>query len=150
MSAARHLEPILIVEDSEVEAMLLERALQRNQVVGPIIRLANGLEAIKYLSAAPPYNDRKTHPLPRLIITDLEMPYMDGFEVVSAVRIHVQCCVVPVIVLSSSSRQSDIYKAYQLGANSYIVKPHNLEEMTRIIGVSMQYWNMCAKPEVGY
>jgi CheY-like chemotaxis protein len=150
MSTARHSELILLIEDDDDEAALLQRALERNQVAGPVIRLTNGLEAVKYLNGAPPYGDRKLHPLPRLIITDLQMPLMDGFEVVSAVRIHVQCCVVPVIVMSNSSQEQHIHKAYQLGANSYIVKPQKMEDLVRVIGVSMQYWKMCSKPDVGY
>jgi CheY-like chemotaxis protein len=150
MSAVRHLEPILLIEDDEDEALLLQRALERNQVAGPVIRLTNGFDAIKYLNGTPPFGDRKLHPLPRLIITDLQMPLMDGFEVVAAVRIHVQCCVVPIIMMSNSSQEKHIHKAYQLGANSYIVKPQNLEDLVRVVGLSMQYWKMCAKPDVGY
>jgi DNA-binding response OmpR family regulator len=150
MSAARQSEPILLIEDDDDEALLLQRALERNQAVGPVIRLTNGFEAVKYLNRTPPYGDAKVHPLPRLIITDLQMPLMDGFEVVAAVRIHAQCSVVPIIIMSNSSQEDHIHRAYQLGANSYIVKPQKMEELVRVIGLSMQYWKMCAKPDVGY
>ncbi len=146
MSAAYDPELILIIEDSENEALLLRRALQRNQFTGSIVHLLNGHEAMKYLHGAPPYGDRQLHPLPGLIVTDLQMPLMDGFEVLAAVRINVSCCVIPVIVLSNSDDQGDIYKAYQLGANSYIAKPRALDDLIQTVGLVIKYWRACQKP----
>src|SRR4051812_34493295 len=141
-------EPILIVEDNDNDALLLKKALQRNQVTNPIHVVPDGVEALKYLGGEPPYQDRQAYPFPSVIYTDLKMPRMDGFEVLEHLKNHPDCAVIPVIVMTASDQDEDIKKAYGLGANSYIVKPHTLDELTEIVGLCINYWKACSKPQV--
>ncbi len=130
----------MIVEDDENDATFVKIALRRNNVTEPIIILPDGLEALRYLRGEPPYNDRSKHPFPHVIYTYLKMPRMDGFGLLAWLHGHPECCVIPVIVLSSSAQDRDIREAYTLGANAYIVKPNSIDDLTRILGVSMQFW----------
>ncbi|MDB6125455.1 MAG: response regulator receiver protein [Pedosphaera sp.] len=145
MTTINHNEPILIVEDNADDADLLRIALQKNKVTNPIHIVENGLEAIKYLRAEAPYSERGDFPFPTIIYTDLKMPFKDGFEVLQWIKDHPQCCVIPVIIMTSSSQDSDVRKAYTLGANSYIVKPGSLNELTEVIGLAIKYWAACLK-----
>jgi CheY-like chemotaxis protein len=139
-------EPILIAEDNPDDAFLLRMALERNETPHPIHIVENGLEVIKYLCGEPPYQDRTAHPFPSVVYTDLKMPLKDGFEVLDWVKKHPECYIIPVIILTSSDEDRDVRRAYQLGANSYIVKPGTLTQLTEIIGVSLRYWKFCTKP----
>lgn len=139
-------QPILIIEDDENDAMILQLALRRNKVAEPIAIVSDGIEALRYLRGEPPYQDRKVNPFPKVIFTDLKMPGLDGFGVLAWLQGHPECSVIPTIVLSSSGQDRDIRQAYALGANSYIIKPNGLEELTRVLGLSIEYWNICAKP----
>src|SRR5439155_21926607 len=85
--------------------------------------VTDGDEALDYLEGKPPFSDRELYPVPRLVLLDLKMPRVSGFEVLSWVRADPALQVMPVVVLSSSSHDVDVRRAYQLGANSYVVKP---------------------------
>jgi CheY-like chemotaxis protein len=148
MPEALSSEPILIVEDNENDALLLKRALQRNRVTNPIHVAPDGVEALKYLRGEPPYEDRQAYPFPSVIYTDLKMPRMDGFEVLNYLKNHPDCAVIPVIVMTASNQDRDIKQAYELGANSYIVKPNTLEELIEIVRLCIGYWKICSKPQV--
>ncbi|MDB6111078.1 MAG: CheY-like response regulator receiver domain protein [Pedosphaera sp.] len=148
MPRALSSEPILIVEDNDNDALLLKKALQRNQVTNPIHIAPDGVEALKYLCGEPPYEDRQAYPFPSVIYSDLKMPRMDGFEVLNYLKSHPDCAIIPVIVMTASDQDQDIKKAYELGANSYIVKPDTLDELTEIVGLCIDYWKVCSKPQV--
>jgi CheY-like chemotaxis protein len=141
-------EPILIVEDNPDDAFLLKRALQKNQVRNPIQVVENGLQAIQYLCAEPPFDDRKVYPFPTVIYTDLKMPLKDGFEVLEWLKKHPRCAVIPVIVLTASNQDADIKRAYELGANSYMVKPGSFDDLTELIALALAYWKACLKPSI--
>lgn len=142
------LEPILIIEDNEDDALFVKIAFRRNDIHGPISIVKDGVEALKYLQGAPPYEDRNRFPFPSVIYTDLKMPRMDGFGVLAWLKAHPDCSVIPTVVMTSSAEDKDVRQAYILGANSYIVKPNNLDELTRILKVSIEYWDFCLKPHI--
>jgi CheY-like chemotaxis protein len=129
---------ILIAEDEDDEAFLLERALKKAQMTNPVQRVKNGDEVIDYLSGAGCYSDRSKHPIPILILLDLNMPKKSGFEVLQWVRQESNCQSITIDVFSGSSRTEDIEKALRLGANLYFKKPITLSETEAFFGIYRQ------------
>src|SRR4051794_5714089 len=120
---------ILIAEDQEFEIQLLKWSFLRAGVGVPLYFVRDGQEAIDYLRGEKPYANRQEHPLPTLLLLDLKMPKLDGFEVLRWVREQRGLNRLLVIVLSNSKMVEDIDRAYDLGANSYLAKPASLREM---------------------
>ena len=142
--------PILIVEDDENDALLLTRAVAKAGLTNPVIVLRHGREAVQYLQGDGPYTDRVKYPFPRVLITDLKMPIMTGFELLTWLSQHPACSIVPTIVLSSSREKNDITEAYRLGANAYLVKPSTIKELEEMMDAIFQFWfRWCEKPDVG-
>ncbi|MDB6022215.1 MAG: response regulator receiver protein [Pedosphaera sp.] len=139
--------PILLIEDSENDIMLVKLALKRAGVKNPVQAAHDGQEAIDYLQGSGPFADRSKFPFPDVIVSDLKMPRMGGFEVLEWLRQHPECTVIPFIVLSASKQEADIQRAYGLGANSYMVKPASLNELQRMVKLACDYWCICEKPE---
>lgn len=146
MDDANEKDAILIVEDDENDAMFVSIALRRNNVSSRIIILRDGLEAVHYLRGDPPYQDRFANPLPNVIYTDIKMPRFDGFALLAWLKAHPECSIIPTLVMSSSAEDSDVRQAYTLGANAYIVKPNSIEDLTRILRITIEFWNVCLKP----
>ena len=147
----KKLEHILLAKDNEDYALLFRRALKsaRREARGDGVH--DGLEAVNYLAGAAPYEDRIKHPFPKLLLLDLRMPRMDGYEVLSAVRQRLGFTQLPVIVLTHSDNPADIKRAYELGATSYFRKPDSLEGLDEMIHVLHAYWlkfNHFPEPEV--
>lgn len=134
------LEHILLAKDNEDYAALFQRALQTARIRACLQIVRDGREAVDYLSGAEPYADRIKHPFPKLVLLDLKMPRMDGFEVLSAVRQRLGFTRLPVIVLTHSDNPADIKRAYELGATSYFQKPDSLEGLDEMIHVLHAYW----------
>lgn len=139
-------EPILIVEDIESDIRLFQIALKRNGVTGPIQFVLDGQQAMDYLQGLPPYDDRQKCPFPHIIYMDLKMPRVNGFQLLRWIKNHKECSVVPLIVFTASSQDADIKEAYHLGANAYLVKPTNLNELIEMIRRSVQFWGVSQKP----
>jgi CheY-like chemotaxis protein len=140
---------ILILEDDPNDVILLKRALQKNNIRNPVQVLNDGVEGVRYLSGIEPYSDRSKVPFPSFIIMDLKMPRMGGLEVLEWLREHPQYRVIPTLVLSSSKLPVDILTAYKLGANSYMVKPGNFDDLQNLIRNVYDYWSLCTKPVPG-
>ncbi|MDB6111582.1 MAG: CheY-like response regulator receiver domain protein [Pedosphaera sp.] len=115
---------VLMVEDNTDDVLLLKKALTRQGANNPVQVVNDGAEGIRYLQAEGRYADRLKFPFPSVIFCDLKMPQMDGFDVLHWLRTHPECSVVPLIILSAFKEDADIKKAYQMGANAYLVKPH--------------------------
>ena len=131
---------ILLVEDSEDDVFFLTRAFKAAGLLTPLARVENGEQAIDYLNGKPPYNDRARYPLPSLILLDLKMPFVSGFEVLRWVRTRSCCPKVPVIVFTTSSQERDVETAYELGANAYIVKPDHADECSDLAALIKRFW----------
>ena len=131
---------ILIVDDDEVDQFMLERALRGIGVLNPIRKLPDGNTALHYLNGDPPYHDRTCYPFPGVIFLDLKMPRLTGFEVLEWLKTHPTFKSIPTIVLSSSDLQSDIDKAYSLGANAYLVKPADVDDFRRVFATTGQFF----------
>ena len=124
---------ILIAEDEDDEAFLLQRALKKAAITNPIRRVKNGEQAIEYLAGTGPYADRARHPLPLLVLLDLNMPKKSGFEVLAWIRAQPSLKALAVDILSGSCREEDIEKALQFGANLYLKKPIAISELDQLL-----------------
>jgi CheY-like chemotaxis protein len=131
---------ILLVEDDADDALLIQRAFQRAGLKGSLKIVRDGEQAIDYLRGGGSYADRSKYPPPFLILLDLKMPGTDGFEVLSWLRSDPALKLLLVVVLTSSNLQADVDRAYDLGANSYLVKPVEFEEMVQMIRRFEIYW----------
>ena len=119
---------ILLAEDREDDVIIVRKALLQAFIDNPLQVVRDGVEALSYLEGAGKFGDRSEFPLPGLLLIDLKMPRKDGFEVLQWVRSQPHFCKLPVIILTSSEELRDMKKAYQLGANSFLVKPLNFKE----------------------
>jgi CheY-like chemotaxis protein len=124
--------PILVAEDEESDSFMLQLACQKAGLTRPLVMVGDGGEAMDYLSGRGRFFDRAAHPLPALVVLDLKMPRMSGFDVLGWLADQPTFKELPVVVLSSSSDVSDIKKAQALGAREYFIKPHRLEDLVNI------------------
>jgi CheY-like chemotaxis protein len=141
---------VLLVEDDLNDIFLVKRAFKLAHIPNPLQVVTDGLEAISYLSGQDKYADRTTYPLPKLIVMDIKMPRLSGFEVLEwAKRDGQPLRRIPVIIVSSSDNPADINRAYELGANAYMVKPMNFRAVEHLFESITHYWGLeCAKPQL--
>lgn len=127
MSLTRH--TILLVEDDASDSIILQRTLRGLSLAKPLQVVPSGEMAISYLDGNDPFVNRERHPLPTLIFLDLKLPGLSGFEVLTWIRQHPRLSKIQVVVLTGSRKSLDLYRAYELGANSYLVKPVKAEDL---------------------
>jgi CheY-like chemotaxis protein len=127
---------ILLVEDNPFDRKLLLRALKREQFADLICLANDGVEALELLNEA----IAKGSDLPCMILLDLKMPRMNGLEFLEHIKGNKLTCTIPVIVLTTSAQSSDLKKAYQLGVNSYLIKPFDYDEFATTIVQVTNYW----------
>jgi CheY-like chemotaxis protein len=140
---------ILIAEDDDNDFFFLERAFKQAAIINPINRVKDGEDAVAYLSGEGAFADRSQHPMPYLMLMDLKMPRRNGFEVMSWVREQPGLKRLPIVVLTSSRQDPDINRAYELGANTYLVKPVKFEGLVEMMRALNLYWLMLAeKPSI--
>src|SRR5215831_10465162 len=137
---------ILLVDDSADDAFFVRKALEKARMGKSCSVVENGEEAIKYLRGEGKYANRREFPFPTVILSDLKMPRMNGFELLRWVRQHPECAVIPTILFTSSAVVEDVVEAYRLGANAYMVKPSEPEEFVDILRVTCDYWTRCERP----
>ena len=131
--------PILLVEDDPDDVALIEMALGSKTSL-PLIRVEDGEQAMRYLSAKPPYEDRTLFPLPRLVLLDLKMPKRNGFDVLAWIQAQPTLAQLAVIVLTGSVREEDRKRAEELGAWEFQVKPVGFAELVRIVRNVEERW----------
>lgn len=146
MSAPEDNFTILLVEDEENDGLLFLRALKKSGIANPIHWLKDGLEAMHYLQGEGKYADRQKYPLPGVVILDLKMPRLSGLELLAWIREHKRR-IIPTIVMSSSRLESDIEQAYELGANTYMVKPADFDGLLEMVKLIREYWRVSTKPQ---
>jgi CheY-like chemotaxis protein len=129
---------ILLVEDDDGHARLLEKNLRRGGVVNQLVRVADGQEAVDYMSRTGSYEDSMRYPLPSVVLLDVRMPRLDGFEVLAHLKGDPKLMRIPVIMLTSTDNQNEINRAYEMGANGYVVKPVSIESFVdRVVKLGM-------------
>lgn len=131
---------VLYVEDEDTDVLLLQHVFKREAIPNPLHTVKDGKAAMDYLAGRGPFADRTQHPLPGLVLLDLNLPYWSGFEVLTWLRQQESLRRLPVIIFSSSSRPDDIARAYDAGANGYMVKPSSLQEFSVVAKALCDYW----------
>ena len=124
---------ILLVEDDENDALVLRRAFDHARIANPLFEVRDGEDAIRYLSGEGDYVDRARYPVPFLMLLDLRLPKLSGFEVLEWIREQPHLAGLIVVVLTASDHFSDMNKAHELGANCYFVKPGTFEELAGLV-----------------
>ena len=140
---------VLLAEDDENDVLLMQRAFKKIRIQSRLHIVRDGQEVIDYLQGKNCFSDRSIHPLPSLVILDLKMPRRTGFEVLEWMKRQVAFKSIPAVVLTASSQHRDILRAYELYANSYLVKPGAFDELVNMIQETQHYWlklNRIAQP----
>ena len=130
-----HRRPILLVEDDPVDQEMIVLAFKRASVKNQLITKGNGQEALDYLMAP-----RRESVLPAVIILDLNMPHMDGFEFLRRIKTEPRFAAIPVVVLTTSQFDRDLTQSYALGASSCLTKPGDFEQLVKMAAEVDQYW----------
>lgn len=140
---------ILLVEDSADDAQLITRAFERVGVENPVRRLRDGEEAMAYLAGIGQYADRVQNPIPAVILLDLNLPKFNGYQLMVWLRTQPDLKRIPVVVLTESRDATSINRAYDAGANSYLVKPGEPSEISRVVDLVQNYWlNLNERPRL--
>lgn len=135
-----HNRVILLVEDSPDDEELALLAIKKNKITNPIVVARNGIDALDYLFGTGAYAGRDPGITPQLILMDLQLPKMTGIEVLRCIRSNTQTALIPVIILTTSTQQQDLFESYSSHANSYIHKPVDFPKFVEIIGQLGNYW----------
>ncbi len=133
---------ILLAEDDERDVWLVTEALNRAGITNHVQVVRDGAHAIDYLRGHGEYSDRSRYPLPNLVLLDIKMPKKDGLEVLEWIRSHSEDGLkkLPAIIMSSSAIQKDIDRAYELGVNAYLIKPHAFDELVQTLKTTTEFW----------
>ena len=136
---------ILLVEDNMADAELTMRALNKAHIANNILHLKDGAEALDYLFGKGIYSERDLTQLPKVILLDIKMPKVDGIEVLRQLKACEHTKLIPVVIMTSSNEEQDILSSYQLGVNSYVVKPVAFEGFAKAVGELGFYWMLLNK-----
>jgi|SRR5690348_9258091 len=136
---------ILIAEDEEDYVLLLKRAFTQAKIANPIFSVATGKETLAYLKGEGKYSNRDEHPLPDLLLLDLKLPGHSGLEILRWLRAQPGLAGLRVVVLTSSDQLKDVNDAYRLGANSFLMKPYDFEDLVHLAKVIQEYWLYLSK-----
>ena len=131
---------ILLVEDNPDDEALTLRAIRKRGITNEVVVARDGAQALDYLFAQGAYAGREASSDPAVVLLDLNLPKIDGIEVLRRLRAHVRTRLLPVVVLSSSSEEKDIIASYSVGANSYIRKPVDFDQFLEVAGFLGMYW----------
>ncbi len=141
---------ILLVEDNADDEALTMRALRKNKITNMIVVARDGVEALDYLFGTGTYANRDTSEQPELILLDLKLPKLDGFEVLKRLRADARTKLLAVVILTSSKEQQDIVNGYGFGANSYVRKPVDFQQFVDAVLQLGLYWLVLnERPEYG-
>lgn len=137
---------ILLVEDNPNDAEMTLRALRKKHIANRIIHLKDGAEALDFFHGTGSFQGRDVTSVPKVVLLDLKMPKVDGIEVLRSLKSNERTRSIPVVVLTSSKEDPDIKKCYELGVNSYIVKPVGFENFLKAISELGFYWLILNQP----
>jgi two-component system, response regulator len=137
---------ILLVEDNPDDVVLTERALKKARIANKVVVARDGAEALDFLFGTGAYSGRDTSAEPEVILLDLKLPKLDGLEVLRRLRGDQRTRLLPVVVLTSSREDKDLTKSYELGANSYILKPVDFKQFAKAVRDVGLYWLVLNEP----
>jgi len=132
---------LLVAEDDENDFLVLGRALKKAHFETDLRRVSNGAELIGYLAGENTFADREAHPLPELILLDLKMPSLGGFDVLIWLRNHEKLKHLPAVVFSASDNPHDVQQARALGATAYLIKPAEYDGYPKVVQALRDLWN---------
>lgn len=136
---------VLLVEDNPRDAEMALRALKKRNLANSVVHMKDGQAALDFLFRAGPYGGR-SNGMPRVVLLDLKLPKVDGIEVLRRIRADTRIHALPVVVLTSSREESDVVATYDLGVNSYIVKPVEFESFAEAVSSLGFYWLLLNHP----
>ena len=138
---------LLLVEDNPEDLKMTLRALKKANLANHIHIARDGAEALQFIFCEGEYSGRKIENVPKVILLDLKLPKVDGKEVLERIKSDPRTKMIPVVVLTSSKEQSDVVESYNLGVNSYIVKPVNFEQFAEAVEQLGMYWLLHNQPQ---
>jgi CheY-like chemotaxis protein len=140
---------VLLVEDNPNDAELTKRELRKYNMTNNLVHVTDGQEALDFVFATGQFTEsRNIEYPPRIILLDIKMPRINGIEVLQKIRANAQTKNTPVVILTSSNQDPDIQRCYDLGANSYIVKPVDFTKFSEVIRTIGFYWLLLNQPPV--
>jgi CheY-like chemotaxis protein len=139
-------KPILLVEDNPDDVELTRIAFAEAKIANPLVVVGDGAEALDFLFARGQYADRADAPLPSIVLLDLNLPKVDGREVLQTIRANEKTRSLPVVVLTTSAEPFDVEASYALGVNSYIQKPVDFEQFVWAVKQVGLYWLVLNRP----
>jgi two-component system, response regulator len=145
MTLADELE-ILLVEDNIHDAELTIRALKRRNLANNLVHVQDGAEALDFLFGQGAYAHRDIGQHPKVVLLDLKLPKVDGLEVLRAIKSDPRTKRIPIVVMTSSQEQRDVVESYQLGVNSYVVKPVDFNNFSKAVAELGCYWVLLNHP----
>ncbi|MEO7478612.1 MAG: response regulator [Lysobacteraceae bacterium] len=131
---------ILLVEDNPRDAEIAIRALRKHNLANQLVHVKDGQQALDWLFGAGEYAGRDVNNRPKVVLLDLKLPKVDGIEVLRTVRADPRTRRLPVVVLTSSREEQDLVRTYELGVNSYIVKPVDFDNFSAAVAEAGHYW----------
>jgi two-component system response regulator len=137
---------ILLVEDNPSDVKLTQRALEKNNLLNKLVVAIDGQDALDYLFGGGKYSGRDVADQPSIILLDLKLPKIDGLTVLQRIRDDARTRLIPVIILTTSTEEMDLARAYELGANSYIRKPVDFKEFVGAVAQLGFYWLVLNEP----
>ncbi|MEI6491258.1 MAG: response regulator [Verrucomicrobiota bacterium] len=146
MTTGKQIVEVLLVEDNPHDAELAVRALDRHNFANSIVHVSDGAEALDFLYARNAYAGRDKSNQPKVVLLDLKLPKVDGIEVLRTMKVDPLLRPIPVVVLTTSREESDLKTSYQLGANSYIVKPVDFPQFVESVRQLGLYWLLLNEP----
>ncbi|HVI70637.1 MAG TPA: response regulator, partial [Pyrinomonadaceae bacterium] len=135
---------ILLVEDSEDDALFLKRSLRVAGITMPVMTVPDGAAAIAYFNGEPPFSNRKKFPLPSIVLLDVRLPNVNGFEVLEWLRAHPHLKHLFIAMVTTSGKIGDIARAYRLGANSFLTKPCYPDDIRKLAQGFPAQWLLSA------
>jgi two-component system, response regulator len=131
---------ILLVEDNPRDAELTQRALKEHRLANRLVHVKDGQEALDWLFRTDPHSQTGLSHSPKVVLLDLKLPKVSGLDVLRAIRADERTQLIPVVMLTSSRHESDVIESYQLGVNSYIVKPVDFDNFASAVAKVGHYW----------
>ena len=137
---------ILLVEDNPGDAELIIRALRKVNLANHLIHVKDGEEALEFIFATGAFTGREKKNMPKVILLDIKMPKVDGIEVLRQIKANNETKRIPVVIMTSSKEEQDIIRSYELGVNSFVVKPVEFNDFAKAVSELGLYWVLINQP----